>query len=293
MGKYLIAGIGELLWDVLPDAELLGGAPVNFAYHVRALGAEGVPVSTVGDDVRGHKALAELKNRGIDTSAISLDSMHPTGYVLVQLDKAGGASYDFPDEVAWDHLQINSYGHRIQKKLDAVCFGTLAQRSEISASTLFTYLGGVEDKTLKVFDINLRQDYFSRSIITQSLKAADILKLNDDELPVLMNFLGGSADSAIFFQNLLKDFALEMIILTKGGQGSLLVTPKGLSQYRGIPVSIADTIGAGDCFTAAATIGYLEGLALEEINRKANVVASYVCTCPGAMPDIPKELKLL
>jgi fructokinase len=292
MKKFTIAGIGELLWDVLPEAEVIGGAPVNFAYHVTALGAKGIPVSTIGNDARGRKALEELLKRGVDTSAISMTEDFATGYVTASLDNEGKASYDFPDEVAWDHLQINGYAENLQKSLDAVCFGSLAQRSEHSRRAIYGFLDTLDKETVKIFDINLRQDFYSEKVIRNSLKRTDILKLNEEELPVLAALTGLNGPSDKWLRVLVEKYHLQMAILSRGGSGSLLLTPASSSDHPGVATHIKDTIGAGDSFTAAATIGFLQGLPLHEINESANRIAAYVCSQRGGMPPMPEFLKV-
>lgn len=296
MKKYAIAAIGELLWDVLPTAEVLGGAPVNFAYHVTALGAEGIPVSTVGNDLRGARALAELRRRGVETAGISVAEGRPTGYVDISLDIEGMATYRFPAEVAWDCLQVNGFVRDLQDRLDAVCFGTLAQRSAESRRTIRDFLDGLRPGTVRIYDVNLRQNFYSREIVESSLNRADILKLSDEELPVLAKLLGlGGEKKRLWLKLLLERFGLSLAILTRGSRGSFLLTPAGSSDHSGIATAIADTadtIGAGDAFTAAVAIGYLEKMALGHINDLANRLAAYVCTRQGAMPDIPESLKM-
>jgi len=291
MKKFTIAGIGELLWDVLPEAEVLGGAPVNFSYHVTALGARGVPVSTIGRDPRGDRALNELQRRGLETSAVSICPDFATGYVKAMVDTEGKACYDFPAEVAWDHLLINDYAENLRLGLDAVCFGSLAQRAEQSRRAIYGFLDSLGRETLKVFDINLRQDFYSRKVIEDSLKRTDILKLNDEELPVLAGLLRlkGSADR--WLASLVDRFHLKMAVLTRGGGGSLLLTPDKASRHPGIITRVEDTIGAGDSFTAAATLGFLQGMALDDINEQANRIAAYVCSQQGAMPPVPESLR--
>jgi len=291
MKNFTIAGIGELLWDVLPQAEMIGGAPVNFSYHVTALGANGVPISTIGRDPRGEKALAELEQRGVDISAISISDEFATGYVLATLDEEGKADYRFPEEVAWDHLQVNEFAVNLQQTLDAVCFGSLAQRSEHSRRVIHNYLDTLRPETVKVFDINLRQEFFSKEVLLRSLQRTDILKLNDEELPVLAGLLdlGGPEDQ--WLKTLVKQYDLAMAILSRGGSGSLLLTADAASDHAGIVTHIEDTIGAGDSFTAAATIGFLRGLPLDAINEKANRVAAYICSQQGGMPPVPAFLQ--
>lgn len=290
MKQYTIAGIGELLWDVLPDGEVIGGAPVNFAYHVSALGAKGIPITTIGGDARGQKALAELQKRGIDIAAIAISDEYPTGYVSVVLDKEGKASYLFPDELAWDHLLINDYAARLNTRLDAICFGSLAQRSERSRQVIYEYLNSLRPETVKVFDINLRQDFYSGQVIENSLAQADILKLSEEELPVLADLLALQESSDTWLQVLIKRYDLAMAILSRGDKGSLLLTPDNYSEHPGIVTQVEDTIGAGDSFTAATIIGYLRGLPLDEINEQANRVAAYVCSQQGGMPHLPEFL---
>jgi len=290
MKKFTIAGIGELLWDVLPGNEVLGGAPVNFAYHVTALGERGIPVSTIGRDFRGEKALVELQNRGVDIGAISRSEDFATGYVTATLDKEGKATYLFPEEVAWDHLLVNEYAENLRSELDAVCFGSLAQRSEHARRAIHGFLDMLSGETVKVFDINLRQDYFSRQVIEFSLKQTDILKLNEEELPVLASLLELKGPGDTWLSALIEKYHLEMAILSRGDKGSLLVTQDLFSEHSGIITHVEDTIGAGDAFTAAVTIGYLRGMALEDINEQANRIAAYVCSQQGAMPLMPEFL---
>ena len=293
MNKFIIAGIGELLWDVLPHIEVIGGAPVNFAYHVTSLGARGIPVSTIGRDSRGERALAQLQERGLDIRGISLSDDHATGYVTALLDNEGRASYSFPNNVAWDHLQVNDYAEKLRTNLDAVCFGSLAQRSGNSRRAIYGFLDALGEDTLKVFDVNFRQNFYSLEIIESSLIRTDILKINDDELPVVCSLLELKGSDEKCLMTLIERYQLKMAILTRGGNGSILMSPARASKHRGIATHIKDTIGAGDSFTAVATIGFLQGLGLDEINEKANRLAAYVCSQQGAMVPVPEPLKLL
>ncbi len=291
MKKMTIAGIGELLWDVLPETEMIGGAPVNFAYHVTALGAKGVPISTIGRDPRGERALAELQKRGVETEAISISDEYDTGYVTATLDEEGKASYVFPPEVAWDYLLINEYAENLRNTLDAICFGSLAQRSEHSRRAIHGFLDTLKPETVKVFDINLRQDFYSRQVLDSSLKRTDILKLNEEELPVLAELLELKGPSDTWLAALIQRYHLEMAILSRGDSGSLLMTRESSSDHPGIVTHIEDTIGAGDSFTAAVTIGYLQGLSLDDINEQANRIGAYVCSQQGGMPPMPEFLR--
>lgn len=291
MAKLTIAGIGELLWDVLPDNEVIGGAPVNFAYHVTALGARGIPVSTIGRDPRGEKALTELQGRGVDIAAISISDEFVTGYVTATVDAEGKASYSFPDEVAWDHLLVNDYAENLRSVLDAVCFGSLAQRSEHSRRAIHGFLDMLRRETVKVFDVNLRQGFYSRQVIESSLRRTDILKLNEEELPVVARLLELQGPGDEWLPALIKRYRLEMAILSRGECGSLLMTPENFSEHSGIVTHVEDTIGAGDAFTAAATIGYLRGMTLDDINEQANIIGAYVCSQQGGMPHVPESMK--
>ena len=293
MKKHIIAGIGELLWDVLPEEEKIGGAPVNFSYHVNALGAMGIPISTVGHDDRGKMALDLLRQAGLDVAGISVSDEYCTGYVNASLDKEGTAIYRFPDEVAWDHLAINEYAENVKIQFDAICFGSLAQRSRVSRRAIFTYLDDLRPQTVRIFDVNIRQNFFSREIIESSLKRADILKMNDEELMTIARLVDLKGQDQELLPALINRYNLGMVILTRGGGGSILMTQDDFSEHKGVNTQITDTIGAGDSFTAATIIGYLHGLSLDEINERANHIAAYVCSRRGAMVPLPEELRNL
>ena len=287
--SFIIAGIGEILWDVLPEAEVLGGAPLNFAYHVNELGAAGIPISTVGADERGEKVFTLLQNKGLNTAGISKSPEFPTGFVQVLLDQQGSASYHFPEEVAWDHLEINEFASSLQSQLDAVCFGTLALRAKKTRDTLLSYLDGLSRRTLRVYDINLRQSFYSIEIIDTLLKHADIVKLNDEELIILKALYEQNLSDSTFLHFLIETYDLLLAVLTKGAAGSFLVTVDETSALKGSDTTVTDTIGAGDAFTAAVTLGYLHQRSLAAIHQKANELATYVCTQRGAMPAVPKR----
>ncbi|MDP3479161.1 MAG: carbohydrate kinase [Desulfoprunum sp.] len=293
MDKPLVIGIGEILWDVLPEGERLGGAPANFSYHAAALGAIGLPVSTVGSDIRGKRALAELQNKDMATEGITISSRYPTGYVEIRLDKEGIASYHFPDDTAWDHLQVSGWAARLSCTASAVCFGSLAQRSPDSRQVILDFLRSLPETALKVFDINLRQNYYNKEILHHSLTQADILKLNDEELPILARLFELPGDDRRQLSSLRDRYGLQLVILTRGAHGSLLLTGESISDHSGMPTDLVDTIGAGDSFTAAATVGFLLDLPLVEINAHANRLAAYVCGQSGAMPAIPGTFRLI
>jgi len=293
MTDIVVAGLGEALWDVLPDGEQIGGAPVNFAYHITALGGRGLPVSTVGDDERGRRALEELSARGLPVSAISVDPARPTGYVAANVDEKGVAHYVFPDDVAWDNLTFSPETLGRARTLAAVSFGTLAQRSPVSRQAIACFLSAMPEKALKVFDVNLRQNFYSREVIERSLKRADMLKISDEELPVLRSMFDLTGDDASVLHALLRKNCLRICVLTRGARGGLLVSVDEISDHPGVAAEVADTIGAGDAFSAAVVLGHLLGLSLDEINERANRLAAFVCSQSGAMPAIPAELKLI
>ncbi len=287
----IVAGIGELLWDVLPHGEQLGGAPINFAYHATALGARGLPISTVGVDRRGTAALDFLSQRGLTIDTISRAEDYPTGYVVADLDDAGVAHYHFPADVAWDHLFLNDAATAAIPRLQAVCFGTLAQRSTRSQTVIQTFLRDMPDAARRVYDINVRQDFYSRSLIETSLTNSSIVKLNDDELALLRSMFNLAGTDREQLAALRTAFTLEMVILTKGGAGSILLTEHECSEHPGIRTNVVDTIGAGDSFTAAVVIGLLHERPLDAINERANQLAAYVCSHAGAMPAIPDRFR--
>jgi fructokinase len=291
--QYIVAGIGEVLFDVLPDGERLGGAPINFAYHANALGGRGIAVSTVGEDQRGQRAIHELQAHGFDTATISVDQKHATGHVIARVDDAGVPTYFFSDDVAWDHLALTHEARRIAPSIDCVCFGTLAQRSPMSRAAIIDFLRSVPAGALKIYDLNLRQDFYRTELIESSLNLVDIFKLNDEELQILAPLLGLSGDDEQMMATLADRFPLELVILTRGAKGALLVGKQQRVEQTGLPAVLQDTIGAGDAFTAAVALGWLMGHPLNDIAEHASRLAAYVCSQQGAMPAIPDTLKLL
>ncbi len=294
----VVAGIGEVLWDIVGEQETLGGAPVNFAFNAAQLGASAYAVSAVGDDKRGNQAIALLQNKGLCVDYIE-KTKQKTGYVLAHTDDKGVATYQFPDNVAWDNLRPNPATRQLIEKLDVICFGSLAQRSKMTRDTIYHYLTLASNKqeknqgsikTLKVFDLNLRQHFYSKAIIARSLQFANVLKLNDEELVIMQRLFGLKGSQEEQLQQLLNGYTLSLVALTRGENGSLLVMADETSEHAGFPCQVVDTIGAGDAFTAAVTLGLLKGLPLAQINRRANYLASYVCQQAGAMNDIPKEV---
>jgi fructokinase len=286
--KPVIIGLGEILWDMLPGGKVLGGAPANFAYHCNQLGAESFVVSAVGTDGPGCEILELMDELRLPREHIHVEERFPTGTVTVRLDHSGHPSYTIHTNVAWDHIPAVEGAEDVFQWADAVCFGSLAQRSSTSRNTIRSYLKVTKPDCLRVFDINLRQSYYTRDVIEASLQVANVLKLNDDEMEVLseMFSLAGEEDDRL--ESLMDSFNLKIIALTKGSEGSTLLTASERSEYRSEAVQSIDTVGAGDSFTAALVMGLLRGLELRDIHRLASDIAAFVCTRKGATPRLPE-----
>jgi len=288
--KFTLVGLGEILWDMLPDGKQLGGAPANFAYHAQALGAQGIVVSCVGDDELGKEIIRRLEALDLEPRYIAMDKSHPTGTVTVELDENGKPDYNIHENVAWDFIPSQPAVSKLAGFVDAVCFGSLCQRCKTSGSTIGNFLRATKSGCIRVFDINLRQNFFSKEIILKTLELSDILKLSDEELPVIADMLGlGGSETAIVSQ-LADTCRLRMVALTRGPKGSLLYAGGESCNHPGFRTEIADTVGAGDAFAAAITLGLLHGKTLDEINEFANRLASFVCSRPGATPQLPDSL---
>jgi fructokinase len=288
--KYKILGIGEVLWDMLPSGKQMGGAPANFAFHARSMGADASIVSRVGDDALGREIIERLFALGVPTCAVSLDGSHPTGTVDVELAADGQPRYIIHEGVAWDHLLPDAM--ETAEEADAVCFGTLAQRCEPSRTAIRAMVEASKPNALRIFDVNLRQDFYSREVIEGSLELANVLKLNDAELPVLADLVGLRADAAREqIAELTKRFGLRLVAYTRGAEGSWLYDGKRWSEHPGVRAKVKDTIGAGDSFTAAVTMGMLLGWDIDRISEVANRVAAFVCSCEGGTPQLPEELR--
>jgi len=285
----VVAGIGELLWDVFPEGKRLGGAPVNFSYHCHQLGAEGYPVSAVGDDELGAEIRSVLGAEGVPDRYVATDPSHPTGTVQVTLEH-GKPHYEICEGVAWDHIPMAEALKRLAHITDAVCFGSLAQRHDDSRTTVHAFLEATRPEALRIFDVNLRQAFFSKDVIGASLEHANILKLSDEELPVLGEMFGFTGTVSEQIEGLRERFDLRLIAYTRGPKGSLLVTVDETDYHPGLACNAVNTVGAGDSFTATLCMGLLRKLPLARINQHANRVASYVCSQSGATPAIPAEL---
>lgn len=289
MKNGLIVGLGEILWDVFTDRKILGGAPANFAYHASQLGFEGCAVSAVGNDELGKEIFDNLKNKQLKHNIEIVD--FPTGTVNVTLDVNGIPAYEICKNVAWDNMPFTQGIEGIAKRTQAVCFGSLAQRSEISKQTIHRFIKALPEDAIKIFDINLRQKFYTLEIIEKSLQLSDILKINDEEVIVMSELLSlYNKDEREICKHLLIRYNLKMVILTKGTQGSYIFTVDETSFKLTPSVKVADTVGAGDSFTAAFIVGIITGKNIAEAHQLAVDIAAFVCTQHGAMPALSKEL---
>lgn len=287
--KKIAVGLGEILWDLLPSGKVLGGAPANFAYHLNSLGITSYPVSAVGDDSLGIEIINSLNSNSLSTDYIQKNSKYPTGTVDVELDGSGKPVYKIHQNVAWDNINFEDNLGALAANCDAVCFGSLAQRSWTSRKTIIEYLSKTSENAIKVLDINLRQKYYSEEIINICLKSANILKLNDDELAVISDMLGYSGAEEYMLSKIQKDFHLNVISYTKGSEGSFLILPDKSSFQEPEIVEVVDTVGAGDAFTAGLVYGLLNQLDLEHTHIIANRLATFVCSKKGATPKLSNE----
>ena len=308
---FKIVGVGEVLWDLLLTGPQLGGAPANFAYHARALGADAQTITRVGNDDYGRAILRRFHTLGLPETTVQLDETAPTGTAKVELSGDGLAHFTIQENVAWDYIAATDEAVAVVHSADAICFGSLAQRSKSSRQAIQQLVATTPAHALRVFDINLRQQFYSRAVIEESLRLANVLKLNDNELPTLtaMFDLTGPIENQI--ARLAQVFDLQVIALTRGANGSLLYQERDgqgpgqrqdqdqdrdqrprWSNCASRPVEVVDTVGAGDSFTAALVLGLLSKMELDQINTIANEVARYVCSQAGATPALPAEFAM-
>jgi fructokinase len=288
---YCVVGIGELLWDLFPAGKKMGGAPANFAFHAQSLGAESYVVSAIGSDKLGQEILDNLKKVDLTDQYIRTNKKHPTGTVEVNLDAKGNPNFVIHTDVAWDYISFSKKLSDLSVKADAICFGTLAQRAIQSRQTIKKVLQASGRQCLKIFDINLRQTFYTVEIIMSGLFLANCLKLNDHELDLLASILSLKGSENHILKTLLEKFNLDIIALTKGEKGSRLFTRTTESNLPASKIRIVDTVGAGDAFTAGLAMGLLQNRPLEQIHSNASKLAAYVCTQEGATPPLPAELK--
>ncbi|MCQ2212545.1 MAG: carbohydrate kinase [Bacteroidaceae bacterium] len=308
----IVVGMGEALWDCLPDGRKLGGAPANFAYHVSQFGLESCVVSAVGSDLLGREITDIFTAKHLPWNIPTVE--YSTGTVQVTLDCNGIPQYNIKENVAWDNIPFTPALEELAKQTTAICWGSLAQRNAVSRNTINSFIDAMPatEDVLKVFDINLRQGYYTKEIIEQSFEKCNILKINDEELVAISRLFGaaettkapdapadeipsevfGSLDFKERCKAILKKYDLKMLILTCGVNGSYVFTPNGDISYQGTPkVTVADTVGAGDSFTATFVASILLGKSVREAHERAVKVSAFVCTQNGAMPIIPDDLK--
>lgn len=288
----IVVGMGEALWDVLPEGKKIGGAPANFAYHVSQFGLNSRVVSAVGEDKLGTEILDNFRAKQLNCMIETVP--YPTGTVQVELDAEGVPCYDIKEGVAWDNIPFTSALADLARQTRAVCFGSLAQRSVVSRQTINSFLDAMpqDDNVLKIFDVNLRQSFYTKEILCNSFSKCNILKINDEELVTVSRMFGyPGIDLQDKCWILLAKYNLKMLILTCGVNGSYVFTPGNVSFVETPKVEVADTVGAGDSFTATFVAAILKGLCVQEAHKLAVKVSAYVCTQNGAMPELPESLK--
>ncbi len=283
-----IVGLGEALWDCLPEGKKLGGAPANFAYHAGQFGFDTLAVSALGEDALGEETIAALEEHKLNYLMPRIP--YPTGTVQVTLDGQGIPTYNIREGVAWDNIPFTAEIEEVAKNCRAVCFGSLAQRSVVSRETIGRFLDATPSDCVKIFDINLRQSFFTKEIIEASMRRCNILKINDEELVVVSRMFGlPDLDEEKRCKQLIKDYDLDILVLTCGTNGSYVFTADK-SYYQPTPkVEVADTVGAGDSFTGSFCAALLKGKSIPEAHELAVKVSAFVCTQNGAMPTLPED----
>ena len=290
--KKIIVGLGEILWDVFPEQKILGGAPANFAYYVSQFGFNGNVISAVGDDILGKEILNSLEEKSLN--CLIETTSFPTGIVQVTLSGEGIPSYEICENVAWDNIPFTEHTEKLANKAAAVCFGSLAQRSKTSRETIRRFLLATPPDCLRIFDVNLRQHFYDQNVIEESLKICNVLKMNEDELEILAGMIKLDVKNDIeFCKHLLKKNHLEVIILTKGAEGSYIFTKNDMSFQSTPKVQVADTVGAGDSFTAAFVSAFLTDKSIKESHRIAVEVSAFVCQKYGAMSELSPSIMSL
>jgi fructokinase len=285
MQPPLVIGLGELLWDDFPDGRRPGGAPANVAYHANQLGCRGLPASRIGQDADGVELAAALSRSGLDTKLVQRDPVHSTGRVTVELTAGGQPAYVIHEDVAWDHLAPEASLLQAARDCDALCFGTLAQRAPRSRETIQACLAAARGRALILCDVNLRQHWYDADVVERSARAADVVKLNDEELSVLCR-LFALPESEESLATQLRGWGVGLMVLTRGARGCSLRRGSEVAEVPAAPVQVADTVGAGDAFAAALIVGLLRGWPLERCGRFANRIGGLVASRAGAMPEI-------
>ncbi len=290
MEKKYVVGLGEALWDVLPEGKKLGGAPSNFAFHAGQFGLNSIAVSALGEDRLAEETIQQLEEKKLNYCMPRVP--YPTGTVQVTLDEEGVPTYDIKENVAWDNIPFTDEVKNVAENTRAVCWGSLAQRNATSRETIYRFLDATPDSCMKIFDINLRQNFYTKDVICESLKRCNVLKINDEELVTVGRMFGyPGLDIENKCWLILGKYDLDMLVLTCGVNGSYVFTPGTMSFQETPKVEVADTVGAGDSFTGTFCAAILAGLPVAEAHRHAVEVSAFVCTQNGAMPQVPDSLK--
>ena len=286
--KRLIVGLGEALWDMLPEGKKIGGAPANFAYHAAQFGMDTMAVSALGDDDLGNEIAQKFAEKKLNVLMPRVP--FPTGTVQVSLDAQGVPTYDIKEGVAWDNIPFTPELEEVARNCRAVCWGSLAQRNEVSRNTIHRFLDATPKDCLKIFDINLRQNFYNEELLLESFKRCDILKINDEELVTIGRLFGyPGLDMTNKCWLILGKYNLDALVLTCGVNGSYVFTPGAMSFLETPKVEVADTVGAGDSFTGSFCAAYLSVVPVSEAHRLAVETSAFVCTQNGAMPTLPKN----
>ncbi|BCS84706.1 MULTISPECIES: carbohydrate kinase family protein [Prevotella] len=287
--RYVV-GLGEALWDVLPEGKKLGGAPANFSFHASQFDLNSVAVSALGEDALAEETIKQLEEKDLKYEMPRVP--YPTGTVQVELDTDGVPTYDIKENVAWDNIPFTKSIENIARNTRAVCFGSLAQRNVVSRETIQKFLDVTPTDCIKIFDINLRQQFYTKEVIQDSLKRCNMLKINDEELVIIgrmFGYPGLDIENKCFL--ILGKYNLDILVLTCGVNGSYVFTPGKVSYQPTPKVEVADTVGAGDSFTGSFCAAILSGKSVEEAHKLAVNVSAFVCTQNGAMPALPKKFK--
>ena len=286
--KKYVVGLGEVLWDVLPEGKKLGGAPANFAYHAGQFGLATMAVSALGEDKLADETIQQIEDKHLPYALPRVP--YPTGTVQVELDNEGIPTYNIKENVAWDNIPFTEDIRSIAENCRAVCWGSLAQRNIVSRTSIYKFLEATPDDCLKIFDINLRQNFYTKEVIQESVKRCNILKINDEELVLigrLFGYPGLDIENKCWL--ILGKYDLDMLVLTCGVNGSYVFSAGNMSYQETPKVTVADTVGAGDSFTGTFCAAILKGKSVEEAHKLAVEVSAYVCTQNGAMPQVPSE----
>lgn len=289
--SFTVVGLGEVLWDLLPTGPQLGGAPTNFTYQAGALGARALMVTRVGADDLGREVIRRFAQMNLPRETVQVDPTRPTGTVAVTLDEKGVPRYTFAEETAWEQLAATDVALEAVRGAHAVCFGTLGQRNPVARRTIQQLVSTASADALKIFDINLRLNFYSREVIEQSMRLSNVLKLNDEELSVLTSMFSIQGNARQRIEWFVHEFGFKAVVLTSGSLGSLIHQEGRWSEVPPQPVQVADTVGAGDAFAAALTMGLLSKMDLSEVHAIAAEVARYVCSQPGATPPMPEAFR--